>query len=65
MNEIINKIKFPINNDLLTFNSILKENLKSDVNLINSIVNYLSYSQRVSKMRKTKPTGQKQTLIKV
>ena len=41
MNNIISKIKKPIESDVLVFNTIMKDNLKSDVGIINSIVNYL------------------------
>ena len=41
MNNIISKIKKPIESDILIFNTIMKDNLKSDVGIINSIVNYL------------------------
>tara|TARA_B110000438_G_scaffold226548_1_gene220801 strand:- start:1347 stop:2327 length:981 start_codon:yes stop_codon:yes gene_type:complete len=41
VNNIISKIKKPIESDVLVFNTIMKDNLKSDVGIINSIVNYL------------------------
>ena len=41
MSKIISKIRKPIDSDVLVFNAILKDNLKSDVGIINSIVNYL------------------------
>ena len=41
MSKIISKIRKPIDSDVLVFNAILKDNLKSDVSIINSIVNYL------------------------
>jgi len=41
VSKIISKIRKPIDSDVLVFNAILKDNLKSDVGIINSIVNYL------------------------
>ena len=40
-NNAINNIKNPINEDIVFFNSMLKNNLKSNVKIINSIVGYL------------------------
>ena len=41
MSKIIKEISLPISKDLEKFNKFMKENLRSDVQIINSILNYM------------------------
>ena len=41
MNNLIHKISKPIEDDLVKFNAFFKKNLSSDVNIINSVINYM------------------------